>query len=115
MVKENDIVLIHEDHIPQGKWKLAKVIKLISGQDGIVRGVKVQVGSSKAKISVIKRPIEKLNPLEIRTEGPIKQLKIGQDEHQTEIQSYRQRPRRAAAFDADWRWKTIDQSIDQWD
>ena len=69
MVKENDIVLVYEDHVPRGKWKLAKVIELITGQDGIVRGVKVQVGNSKGKISVTKRPIEKLYPLGIRSEG----------------------------------------------
>ena len=54
VVKENDIILVHEDHIPRGKWELSKVIELITEQDGIVRGVKVQVGNSKGKISVTK-------------------------------------------------------------
>ena len=65
VTEKNDVVLLHEDHVPRGKWKMAKVIQLIPSKDGIVRGVKLQVGNVKEKISYVKRPIEKLYPLEI--------------------------------------------------
>ena len=48
---------------------MAKVIQLIPSKDGIVRGVKLQVGNVKGKISYVKRPIEKLYPLEIKAKG----------------------------------------------
>ena len=57
VIEENDVVLLHEDHVRRGKWKMAKVIQLIPSKDGIVRGVKLQVGNVKGKISYVKRPI----------------------------------------------------------
>ena len=57
-IEENDVVLLHEDHVPRGKWKLAKVIQLIPGKDGIVRGMKLQVRNVKEKISYVKRPLK---------------------------------------------------------
>ena len=73
--------------------------------------MKVQVGNSKGNIGVTKRPIQKLYPLKIRTEEPIKQLEVEKDEPQTEIQSCHQRPRRAAALDADWLY-CVDSAFD---
>ena len=73
--EENDIVLVHEDHVPRVKWKLAKVIKLIPGPDSIVRSVKIEVGNIKGKPSVTKRPLEKLYSLEIRAKEEVKKIK----------------------------------------
>ena len=68
VIEENDVVLLHNDHVPRGQWKLAKVIQLIPGQDSIVRGVKLQVGNvnGKTNYAYVKRPIEKLYSLKIK-------------------------------------------------
>ena len=53
-----DVVLVHDDG-PRLYWRLARVIELIKGMNGIVRVVKLRVGKNETT-----RPITKLYPLE---------------------------------------------------
>ena len=39
LIAERDIVLIKEENLPRNKWKLGKVLNIITGKDGIERGV----------------------------------------------------------------------------
>jgi hypothetical protein len=41
----NDLVLMKEANVPTMKWKLGRIIKLISGKDGIVRNVRIKTSS----------------------------------------------------------------------
>lgn len=54
----NDVVLIHDENLPPGKWSMGRVIELHQGKDGYVRVV-----SLKTKNGVIKRPIVKVSRL----------------------------------------------------
>ncbi|CAB3238529.1 unnamed protein product [Arctia plantaginis] len=59
-IKLNDVVLLHDDNLPPGKWSIGRVIELHPGTDGYVRVV-----SLKTKNGVLKRPITKLSILPI--------------------------------------------------
>ena len=54
--KIDDIVIVHDDN-------LARVIELIPGNDGHVRGARVRLGKSK---HVISRPTNRLYPIELQ-------------------------------------------------
>ena len=56
-----DVVLIKEDKpAPRTQWRICKVIKLVTGQDGLVRGSKLKVLAKGGKQTIIHRPVQKL-------------------------------------------------------
>ena len=77
-----DVVLLH-DELPRNQWKLGVIEKVFPGIDGLVRAVNVRVAIGK----IIRRAIEKLYSLEIRT-GESRATNDG---------NIQERPRRAAA------------------
>ena len=58
--KVGDIVLLG-DQMPRSRWKLAKIIKLISGKDGVIRAVDIKTSNG----NVLQRAIQHLYPLEV--------------------------------------------------
>ena len=58
-MKQNDVVLISEDNIPRGKWKLGKIVDTFPGKDGQIHTVRVQT-----KKGMLNRPVQKLHLLE---------------------------------------------------
>lgn len=63
-VRVGDVVLVHDTE-PRGFWKLARITKFVSGQDGRVRGAILKVASPGKKAHTLKRPLQRLYPLEI--------------------------------------------------
>ena len=61
-VSRGDVVLIHDD-LPRSNWRMGIVTNLHQGRDGQVRSVNVKIHPGKE----LTRPIEKLYPLEIKT------------------------------------------------
>ena len=61
------MVIIHEDGIPRGQWRLGVITKLLKNSEGRVSAAEVKTKLGK----LIKRPINLLHPLEIEAEGPI--------------------------------------------
>jgi len=59
-----EAVILKDDLTYQSWWKLAKVIDLVEGQDGLVRAVKIQI-LSEDKVTTLCRPIQQLIPLEV--------------------------------------------------
>nr|CAD2201915.1 unnamed protein product [Meloidogyne enterolobii] len=59
--KEGDIVLLSEEETPRSHWKLARIVLLIRGRDGIIRTVKILINGK-----IFKRSINVLFPLEIQ-------------------------------------------------
>lgn len=59
-IKINDLVIIHEDNLPAGRWGMGRVVELHPGSDGYVRVVTL-----KTKKGYLKRPIVKLSLLPI--------------------------------------------------
>ena len=56
-----EIVLIKEDDVPRGVWKLGKVLKITESRDGFIRSATVRLSNG----SEWKRPICYLYPLEV--------------------------------------------------
>ena len=63
-VAKGDLVLIHEDNVKRGLWKMGVIEELITGKDGKTRGATVRK-AGKGKSEFITRPLQKLVPLEI--------------------------------------------------
>ena len=72
-----DVVIIHDD-TPRGMWRLGLVEKL-QGRDGECRGAIVRVKSGQGPSSFMRRPLQRLFPLEVHqqdnTEGVLVRLK----------------------------------------
>ena len=63
-IKAGDIVHIHADKLPRQQWKIGKVEKLLRGRDKEVRAAEVKTLDSSLRKVRLKRPIQKLYPLE---------------------------------------------------
>jgi len=89
--KEGDVVVVHEDGVKRGLWK-------ICGRDKEVRGAHVRVITMGRDVHIT-RPVQKLYPIEVHA-GP----NAGKRQDRNRVQpAYLQgssRPRRVAALDA---------------
>ena len=66
-----DIVIVHDESIPRGFWKLEQVQEVHSGPDGLPRSALVRVVTRDRQHTLLKRPLQLLYPLEIdRAEPP---------------------------------------------
>jgi len=65
IVNVGDIVILKNDSEKRTFWKLAKILDLFQGQDGVARAAKVQVVTDKGK-KVLNRSVHHLIPLEIK-------------------------------------------------
>ena len=95
---EGDVVTVYGEGEKRGNWKLAKVEELIIGKDKEVRGAKVRV-AGKGKPVYLKRPIQKLYPLEIQAQpgGKREEGNSTSVESRGSLYDLYERPRRAAA------------------
>ena len=64
-----DIIIVQDDKLPRGFWKLGTVTSLMISKDGEVRAASVRTHSKDGKLISLRRPVQKLYPLEIK-EGP---------------------------------------------
>lgn len=60
-VKLSDVVLIIDDKLPRGRWKLAKIVEITPGRDNKVRSVMLQNSEG----TLLRRAIQHICPLEI--------------------------------------------------
>ena len=61
-----DVVLIKDDTpCPRSQWKMGRVVNLIKGKDGFIRGARLQTTSRNKKQSFVTRPLQKLIPFKI--------------------------------------------------
>ena len=65
--KVGDVVTVYEEGVKRNGWKMAVVESLIVGKDKEVTGANVWM-ITKGKAIRLSRPVEKLFPIEIRTE-----------------------------------------------
>ena len=56
------MVIIHDEGLPRGLWKLGKIEEVISGRDGKVRGAILRLASGSG---MLRQPIQLLYPLEV--------------------------------------------------
>ena len=59
--KLGEVVVVKDDYLPRGAWKLAQIKQFIFSKDGLIRSVKIQLPNK----TVISRAINHLFPLEI--------------------------------------------------
>ena len=67
VIKQGDVVCVHENSLPRQKWKLGTVQELIFGRDDLVCAAVVRL-VSKGKVTEMKRPVQKLYPVEVFNE-----------------------------------------------
>ncbi|XP_067041164.1 uncharacterized protein [Acropora muricata] len=102
-VPVGDVVAVYEENKERGDWKIAVVESLIKGRDGVVRGANIRV-IVKGKPMHISRPVQKLYPIEVRSETPAaKQERKGKECPIV----LRRNPARAAAVDVRWKANVI--------
>jgi len=64
-VKKGDIVIVHDDSLPCGFWKLARIQEVFTGRDDLPRSALVRVATRDRQHTLLKRPLKLLYPLEI--------------------------------------------------
>ena len=72
-IQVGDIVHIHANKTPTQQWRMGKVEKLLRGRDDVVRAAEVVTVENCLRQGRLKRPIQKLYPLEVnaRDEDPV--------------------------------------------
>ena len=107
--KVGDVVLIHDDSQARSKWKLGEITELIDSQDGYKRGAVLQVVTKKGKPSKLRRPVQKLFPLEVNTGNLHENEQVGIAQQPDQPIERSRPPRRAAAVTVDSLRRLIDQ------
>jgi hypothetical protein len=70
-ILSGDIVHIQQDKTPRLQWRMGRVTRLYPGRDGIIQSAEVATLDPSKRVIHVKRPIEKLYPLEVRSETEI--------------------------------------------
>ena len=115
-VSTGDVVVVHDEDQPRGKWWIGKVEDPLVGADGHVRGAVVRVQSKGGKSTTLRRPVQRLYPLEIQCqaaepEPAVIATRLVPDSTVSstsleQAEPRRSRRRRAAAVEADRRRQT---------
>ena len=73
VIQVGDIVHIHADRTPKQQWRTGKVEELLRGREDVVRAAEVVTEDNFLRQVRLKRPIQKLYPLEVNTrdEDPV--------------------------------------------
>ena len=101
-VAVGDIVVVHDEDLARGFWKLARVESLVTGADGLVRGTTIRVNTEGRRSSVLRCPIQHLYPLEICGGDECVPVGVHTDpEPNPMVGQPRRNPRRQAAVDAE--------------
>lgn len=64
-IKEGEVVTVFDETHPRGLWRLGKVKSVIRGSDGGVRSAVIRVQTKSGRVSVLRRPIQHLYPLDV--------------------------------------------------
>ena len=69
-VAVGDVVVVHDEHLPRGLWRLGKVVSVMEGRDRFFRAATVKVSSKSGEKLLLNRPIQLLYPLEVQSHEP---------------------------------------------
>ena len=64
-VSVGGVAIVHEVGLHRGLWKLGLVERLITEKDELVRGAVVKTTTPKGKSTMLRRPLQRLYPLEL--------------------------------------------------
>ena len=104
-VTKGDVVIVHDEALPRGLWKLGRIQEVFIGRDGLPRSALVRVATRDRQHTLLKRPLQLLYPLEIREPEPPKAPSenvpiVSQDEQTSDTPMPERHPVRAAAEQA---------------
>ncbi|CAB3997663.1 Hypothetical predicted protein [Paramuricea clavata] len=105
-----EVVLVQGEGLPRSQWKIGRVEALLKSKDGEVRGVKLRALNKKGKPIVLRRPIQKLVPLEIKEERKNEDSKESKQDADIQKEEKPTKQRRIAAINADLKRQSM---IDQ--
>ena len=71
VVSVGDVVVVYDEHLPRGLWKLGKIVSVMKGRDGFIRGATVKIGNKDGQKVLLNRPIQLLYPLEVQSQEPV--------------------------------------------
>ncbi len=97
-------MIVKDEQLPRGQWKLGIVREVLKGRDGVVTAATIKVPASDRQHSLLRRPIRSLYPLEIHCEvsNPVSSESPFSSEPTEQVDTSEQlRPKRAAARRAD--------------
>ena len=63
--KIGDVVIIHDDGLPRGSCRTGEIREYLPSRDGEVRGVILKVTRKNGKHATLRRPVQKLFPLDV--------------------------------------------------
>ena len=66
-IANGDVVIVHDD-THRGLWRLGVVEKTLRGKDHVIRGAVVRIKGGSNISSFLRRPIQRLYPLEVRSQ-----------------------------------------------
>ena len=69
-VKVGDVVVVQEDNLNQLNWILAKVERLLTGNDGKVRASEIRYNNKAGNLTVTRRLLKKFYPVELKSNQP---------------------------------------------
>ena len=64
-IKVGDVVILKDENTVRNFWKLAKVIELLEGADGIPRAALINVATTNGPPKILRRSIRHLIPIEV--------------------------------------------------
>ena len=67
-IKMGDVVIIHDESLPRGFWKLARVEKVVCGRDVRIRAATVRLSSGQG---ILHRPVQLIYPLEVHDDSDV--------------------------------------------
>ena len=65
IVKNGEIVVIYDESLPRGQWRLGRIEQVIEGSDGHARGVRVRTQTKTGRPTILQHPIQLLYPVKI--------------------------------------------------
>ena len=57
IISVGNIVVVHDEHLLHGLWKLGKIVSVMKGRDGLVRGATVKIGNKDGQKILLNRPM----------------------------------------------------------
>ena len=101
-ITKGDVVIVHDEALPRGLWKLGQIQEVFIGRDGLPRSALVRVATRDRQHTLLKRPLQLLYPLEIHEPEPPKAPSenvpiVSRDEQTSDIPMPERCPVRATA------------------
>ena len=81
-------MIVYEDNVKRGKWKMDEVEELVAGRDGVVRGAKVRL-VRKGKSVFLSRPVQKLFHTEVKHNEGKKESEKSKENEKREVSERR--------------------------